>query len=82
MYKVISHIETKNGGGYWMRVGTAFDNKDASINVYLDAVPKTHQFQLREFTAEDFAKKAKFERSAMPAQQPQQPQTANDSLPF
>jgi len=61
MFKVVSPMKKKNGDGdYWMRVGTAFTNKDNSINVYLDAVPTQAGFtlQLREFTEEDFARSA------------------------
>ena len=61
MFKVIAHIEKGNGkGGYWMRLGSAFPNKDDSINVYLDAIPvdlKTCALQLREMDEEDFKKK-------------------------
>ncbi len=61
MFKVIAHIERANGkGSYWMRLGTAFPNKDESINVYLDAIPvdlKTCALQLREMDEEDFKKK-------------------------
>ena len=59
MFKVISAIEKKGGGKFWMRLGSAFINKDESINVYLDAVPKTLEFQLREMTEEDFARSSK-----------------------
>ena len=61
MFKVIAPIERENGGGtYWMRCGTAFINKDNSINVYLDAMPLKFKpgdgvkLQLREYTDEDF----------------------------
>ena len=61
MFKVITPIEKANGGGkYWMRLGTAFTNKDESINVYLDAIPvnqKEWTLQLREMDEEDFKKK-------------------------
>src|SRR5690348_17197862 len=60
MFKVIAPIERENGGGtYWMRCGTAFINKDNSINVFLDAMPlkvkagEGVKLQLREYTDED-----------------------------
>ncbi len=54
MYKVISPVQGKNGDTvYWMRIGSAFENKDDSLNVYLDAFPKTFQLQIREITDED-----------------------------
>lgn len=36
----------------WVRVGVAFDNKDGSINVMLDALPLTGRLQIRERSAE------------------------------
>jgi hypothetical protein len=55
MFKVISPIERRDGSKFWMRCGSAFTNKDDSINVYLDAVPvgKGVTLQLRELTEED-----------------------------
>ena len=32
----------------WTKVGTAFTNKDGSINVYLDALPVNGKLQIRE----------------------------------
>ena len=65
MFKVISPIERKDGGKFWMRCGTAYVNKDNSINVYLDAVPlvpsKDGQgvtLQLREYTDEELRERA------------------------
>jgi hypothetical protein len=53
MFKVISPIERKDGSTYWMRVGSGFANKDDSINIYLDAMPKDMKLQLRELTEEE-----------------------------
>jgi hypothetical protein len=55
MFKVITPIEKKGGGTFWMRVGTGFPNKDQSINLYLDAMPFNHTLQLREMDEEDLA---------------------------
>jgi hypothetical protein len=50
MFKVISAVEDKEGKTkFWMRLGTAFLNRDNSINVLLDAFPKSMQLQIREF---------------------------------
>jgi hypothetical protein len=61
MYKVISPIEKRGGGTYWLRVGSAFTNKDDSINLYLDAMPapngKSFQLQIRELTEEDLRRR-------------------------
>lgn len=48
MFKVLCPVPKKDGGTWWMRLGSAFTNKDDSINVYLDAIPKDGKFQLRE----------------------------------
>jgi len=64
MFKVISPIERKDGGKFWLRCGNAYVNKDNSINVYLDAVPcatKEGQgvtLQLRELTDEELRERA------------------------
>jgi phosphatidylethanolamine-binding protein (PEBP) family uncharacterized protein len=63
MFKIIARIEKKDGGGYWLRVGSAFENRDASMNLYLDAIPPPnstshrYEFQLRELDAEDLRKR-------------------------
>ncbi|MBX3160242.1 MAG: hypothetical protein KF773_30040 [Deltaproteobacteria bacterium] len=54
MFKVLTAVDKKQGGIFWMRVGTAFMNKDnASINVYLDAMPKKMELTLFELDEND-----------------------------
>jgi hypothetical protein len=58
MFKVIVPMERREGGHFWMRLGSAFTNKDDSINVYLDALPLAGKdgkvkLQIRELTEED-----------------------------
>jgi hypothetical protein len=57
MFKVLSAIEKRDGGTFWMRVGSAFTNRDNSVNIYLDVLPKNFQFQLRELDEEDLRKR-------------------------
>jgi hypothetical protein len=64
MFKVISAVERDGKTKFWMRVGSAFVNRDNSINVYLDAVPKSMQFQLREPDERDLPKTDNGERVA------------------
>jgi len=68
MYKVLSPIEKKGGGTYWLRIGSAFTNRDDSINLYLDAMPapkdKSYQIQIRELTEEDLRKRETHSSSA------------------
>jgi hypothetical protein len=53
-YKVICPIEKKDGKGtFWLRSGSAFENKDGSINVYLDVLPTNGKLQIREFDDKD-----------------------------
>jgi len=64
MYKVISPVEKDGGGTFWLRCGSAFVNKDNSINVYLDALPlrtkpgEGVKLQLREYTDEELRERA------------------------
>ena len=34
----------------WVRVGTAFVNRDGSLNVYLDALPTNGRLHIRDLT--------------------------------
>ncbi|HVE85724.1 MAG TPA: hypothetical protein VND93_22875 [Myxococcales bacterium] len=43
---------TERRGTIWVRCGTAFVNKDESLNVYLDALPLDGQLHCREAVAE------------------------------
>lgn len=46
-------IERSEGKSYWLRVGTAFENRDGSLNVYLDAIPVNGRLQIREYPPDD-----------------------------
>ncbi|MGH9886310.1 MAG: hypothetical protein ACREBE_12320 [bacterium] len=56
-FKVLAAIPKRDGGTYWMRCGNGYTNKDDSINVYLDAIPKEMKFQLRELDEEDLRRR-------------------------
>ena len=50
MKDVFAIVETKSEGRdrtRWIRVGVAFDNKDGSVNVLLDALPLAGRLQIR-----------------------------------
>lgn len=34
---------------FWLRVGAAFENRDGSTNVLLDAMPTNGELQIREY---------------------------------
>ncbi len=60
MYKVLTPILKRDGQGTWfMKIGSAFTNKDDSINLYLDAIPvgvapgKGMTLQIRELDEND-----------------------------
>jgi hypothetical protein len=73
MYKVIHAVEKKGGGTYWMRVGSAFTNRDDSINIYLDAVPapsgksSRYEFQIRELNDEDLRRREAYASGSGPS---------------
>jgi len=50
--KVLCPLE-RNGKTFWMRLGTAFTNKDGSLNVYLDAFPTDRKLQIRDLDPRD-----------------------------
>ena len=45
---VYNIIENEEGKSRWVRVGTAFVNRDSSINVKLDVFPTEGKLQIRE----------------------------------
>jgi len=52
--KVLCPIENdKTKKTFWMRLGMAFENRDGSTNVYLDALPVNRRLQLRPYDEED-----------------------------
>ncbi len=46
--KSVFAITERDGKTYWNRVGAAFENKDGSVNVNLDALPVSGRLQIRE----------------------------------
>jgi hypothetical protein len=45
---VFTIVERENAPRpFWVRLGTAFQNKDGSLNVYLDALPVNGKLQIR-----------------------------------
>lgn len=41
-------VEGKDGKSRWVRIGSAFTNKDGSMNIFLDALPLDGKVQIRE----------------------------------
>jgi hypothetical protein len=50
-YKVVYTIvdRQRDGKKFWLRIGAAFENRDGSMNVLLDAMPTNGQLQIREY---------------------------------
>lgn len=46
-------IRERSGKKFWIRIGSAFHNRDGSINVKLDALPIDGQIQLREYLRDE-----------------------------
>lgn len=57
MFKVLAMFPKKGGGTYWSRCGSGFTNKDDSINIYLDLIPRNFELQLREFDEDELRKR-------------------------
>ena len=49
MLFVYTIVEKENmEKSFWVKIGTAFENRDGSINVYLDAYPVNGKLHIRE----------------------------------
>jgi hypothetical protein len=42
------NIVERSGRRYWNRVGSAFPNRDGSMNIFLDSLPRDGKIQIRE----------------------------------
>jgi hypothetical protein len=49
MKAVYTIVERGEGKSYWTRIGVAFENRDGSYNLKLDALPVNGQLQMREY---------------------------------
>lgn len=49
-YAVFSIRKQRNGSSTWVRAGSAWVNKDGSVNVYLDVLPLDGVLHIREDT--------------------------------
>jgi len=48
-FEVFTIIERKDDeDDFWLRIGTAFENKDGSLNVLLNAFPVNAKLHIRE----------------------------------
>jgi hypothetical protein len=42
------NIVERGGRRFWNRVGSAFHNRDGSMNIFLDSLPRDGKIQIRE----------------------------------
>ena len=47
--RVVCPVTSKDGKTYWMKMGSAYVNRDSSINLYLDCLPVNGRLQVREW---------------------------------
>ncbi len=52
---VYTVIKKADGKDLWLRIGSAFVNRDGSLNVFLDAMPTNGRLQIREYQPRDGA---------------------------
>lgn len=50
---VFNIVEGKDGKSRWIKIGSAFVNKDGSINAILDVYPRDGKLQIRERRSQD-----------------------------
>ena len=97
-YKVLASIPRFDGKGEWlMRIGSGFQNRDDSINLYLDVLPVGGangkvRLQIRELDAADLARREQYRAGNAAASRGHDPNAfvppsstataANDGAPF
>jgi hypothetical protein len=70
-FKILAEVPRYDGNGtFLMKVGTAFENRDASINGFVEALPlaalspKGFKIQIRELDARDLEKRDAYRTAA------------------
>ena len=91
MYKVMFPVDGPDGKAtHWLRLGTAFTNKDESLNAYIESLPvsvfsgKQLKLQIRELSEEDLRRRDDVKRrDGFGEQAPLlDRQPVNDRVPF
>jgi hypothetical protein len=47
-HRPVFAVTERDGKSHWTRCGAAFENKDGSANVFLDALPVSGKLQIRD----------------------------------
>lgn len=50
---VYTIVKKADGKDLWLRIGSAFRNRDGSLSVFLDAMPTNGKLQIREYQPRD-----------------------------
>lgn len=61
MQAVYTVVPKPEGRDLWLRVGSAFPNRDGSLTVFLDAVPVNGRLQIRDYQPRETANARKGE---------------------
>ena len=59
MQAVYTVVPKSDGKDVWLRVGSAYPNRDGSLSVLLDAVPTNGRLQIREYAPRDATNRPK-----------------------
>ncbi|HEY0193281.1 MAG TPA: hypothetical protein VGC42_19320 [Kofleriaceae bacterium] len=70
-FKVLAPITKQDGGTFWIRCGTGHLNRDSSINIYLDVLPRDGKLTLRELDEEDLRRREAWRAGAGGGSPPQ-----------
>jgi hypothetical protein len=76
--KVYTIVDREGKDSIWIEVGIAFDNKDGSMNVHLNALPVNGKLHIRE--PKEKPQGDQPERKQKP--RPAEPQVGDDDIPF
>ncbi len=90
MFKVLAAVPKSDGTGeWWARCGKAYENKDSSMNLYIDLLPAASQgkqlkLQIRELDARDLEQieTSRANAASRTSSGPAQRSAASESLPF
>lgn len=53
--KIVYNITERGDRSYWNRIGVAYENRDGSLNIKLDAIPVNGSMQVRDWTPREDA---------------------------
>lgn len=86
-HKVVWTIRTRerDGKAFWIRIGAAFENRDGSLNVILDAIPINGKMQIRDYVEPEERKRLAEDRRRRESREDEPPLDSyefDDDVPF